>query len=129
MPPLATASDRLVYTLQWHGLSVAVLYNMLEVSRKCLNRTLGDSKVSVMICLLSKNVMHERSRTAWNPLDQRHQEKTAVLGRILSNTVEQFIMFATSTLILSTYLNEGQMKIIPIFVVIWVMARLFFDYG
>ncbi len=73
--------------------------------------------------------MNERSRFAWNPLDPKNQGSTEVLGRILTNTVEQFVMFVVATLSLSTYLNPDQMKIIPIFVILWVIGRLLFQFG
>ena len=73
--------------------------------------------------------MHERSRSAWNPLDKSTQSNTEVLSRILNNTMEQFLIFTSSSTILSIYLKPEQMRIIPIFVVIWVIARLAFDYG
>ena len=78
---------------------------------------------------LEQNVMHERSRSAWNPLDKSTQSNTEVLSRILNNTMEQFLIFTSSSTILSIYLKPEQMRIIPIFVVIWVIARLAFDYG
>ena len=73
--------------------------------------------------------MHERSRSAWNPLDKSTQSNTEVLSRILNNTMEQFLIFTSSSTILSIYLKPEQMRIIPIFVVAWVLARLAFDYG
>ena len=74
-----------------------------------------------------QNVMHERSLSAWNPLEKSTQNTTEVLTRILTNTMEQFVIFTFSSTILSIYLKPYQMKIIPIFVVIWVIARLAFD--
>lgn len=105
MPELSTASERLIYTLQWHGLSSAVLYNMIE------------------------NVANERSKNAWNPLDANNQGNTVILNKVLTNTTEQFVAFVPSTLILATYLEPHQMKIIPIFVVQWALARMAFQYG
>ncbi len=32
MPELKNPVDRVVYTLKWHGLSAAVLFNMFEVN-------------------------------------------------------------------------------------------------
>ena len=62
-------------------------------------------------------------------MDKSTQNTTEVLTRILTNTMEQFVIFTSSSTILSIYLKPDQMKIIPIFVVIWVIARLAFDYG
>ena len=62
-------------------------------------------------------------------MDAKNQGNTVVLGRILANTVEQFLLFTSSTLILSIYLIPDQMRLIPIFVVTWVIGRMVFDYG
>lgn len=98
-------TDRIVFTLKWHGLTIAVLYKMVN------------------------NVMNERSQKAWNPLDADNQGNTLVLGRILSNTLEQFVLFVFSSIILSIYLNDMTMRLIPITVVMWVIGRLMFEFG
>lgn len=97
--------DRIVFTLKWHGLTVAVLFRMVA------------------------NVAEERGQRAWNPLDAENQGNTIVLGRILSNTLEQFVLFAFSSIVLSIYLNATTMRLIPIFVMMWVIGRLMFEYG
>ena len=73
--------------------------------------------------------MNDLVDSAWNPLDKSTQSNTEVVSRILTNTMEQFLIFTSSSTILSIYLKPEQTKIIPIFVVIWVIARLAFDYG
>jgi hypothetical protein len=73
--------------------------------------------------------MYERSRNSWNPLDPNNQGTCVVLNKILSNTVEQFLQFFISSLVLSIYLNPSQMRIIPIMVVEWTLARLLFEFG
>ena len=100
-----TASDKIIYTLKWHGLSVAVLFYMIE------------------------SVAHEREAKAWNPLDHANQGNTVALNKILTNTLEQFALFTTSTLVLSIYLEPGQMKMIPILVCLWVIGRILFSEG
>ena len=46
----------------------------------------------------SQNVMGERSRSAWNPLDPNTKSRTEVLSRILANTLEQFVLFFGATI-------------------------------
>ncbi len=125
LPPLSSPLDRIIYALQWHCLSVAVLFNMMMVW------------VLAILCLFSgciilnnwQNVINERRRGAWNPLhDPENQGNIKLVHQIFSNTLEQIVMFVLSTLILSTYLEPGQMKIIPIFVVTWVLSRFVFQY-
>merc|ERR1712141_37858 len=105
IPDLPNSVDRMVYTLQWHTLSVAILFRMQE------------------------NVMLTRSKHAWNPLDPKTQKNTDVLGRILTNTVEQFLIFVFSSTILSTYLKPSKMHMIPILIIMWSIARVLFEYG
>ena len=97
--------DRVIFTLKWHGLTAATLYYMLE------------------------GVLGERAANAWNPMNTETQGNTILLGKILTNTVEQMLLFVSSTLILSTYLASEQMKLIPILVVMWTIGRLLFDFG
>ena len=73
--------------------------------------------------------MLTRSKHAWNPLDPKTQKNTDVLGRILTNTVEQFLIFVFSSTILSTYLKPSQMHMIPILIIMWSIARVLFEYG
>ena len=74
-----------------------------------------------------QNVMFVRSDGAWNPLDPKNNQRTEILQRILTNTVEQFLLTTGSTIILSTYLKPSQMIIIPIFVILWCLGRIVFE--
>ena len=76
-----------------------------------------------------KLIFSFRSRKAWNPLDPNNQGNSIILGRIFSNTLEQFVLFVSSTLILSIYLTSNQMSLIPILVITWVIGRMLFDFG
>ena len=76
-----------------------------------------------------QGVLKERGRASWNPLDKNNQGNTEVLNKILTNTVEQFLMFASSTIILSTYLESGQMKLIFSFIIQWCLGRFLFEFG
>ena len=71
--------------------------------------------------------MFVRSDGAWNPLDPKNNHRTEILQRILTNTVEQFLLTVGSTIILSTYLKPSQMIIIPIFVILWCLGRIVFE--
>ena len=62
-------------------------------------------------------------------MDPNNQGNSIILGRIFSNTLEQFILFVSSTLILSIYLTSSQMSLIPILVITWVLGRMLFDFG
>lgn len=48
---------------------------------------------------------------------------------VLTNTVEQLILFLTITLALTTYLDGAEMKLIPLYSVLWVIGRILFRIG
>lgn len=70
-----------------------------------------------------------RVTKAWNPTDKTTAGHSEIPMKIVANTVEQVLLFLPSTLILATYLEESQMKIMPLFVLSWSVARLAFAYG
>ena len=70
-----------------------------------------------------------RARAAWNPINPATLHLTQVPNKILTNTVEQTLMFIPSTLILSTYLSDQQMTAIPIMVTTFTLGRLLFTIG
>ncbi len=100
------ANDRVIFTLQCHALTIMVLFNMF---------------------LLVGNM---RAAVAWNPLNPDTEQKMKTPVQILTNTVEQSLIFVPSTLILSTYLDgENQMVAIPVLVVLFAIARTVFAIG
>lgn len=74
-------------------------------------------------------VMNKRGSTpAANPLAGR-EGVLQLEKNILTNTVEQIMLFLIATLILMTYLETSEMKIIPIFASHWVIGRILFNIG
>ena len=140
IPELPNAIDRIIFTIQWHSLTVLVLFRMVEVlpstllikyllCRDFFSRKIHNFLIVILIfyCFFFQNVMFARSDGAWNPLDPKNNHRTEILERILSNTVEQFLLTVGSTIILSTYLKPSQMIIIPIFVIFWCLGRIVFE--
>ena len=70
-----------------------------------------------------------RVKDAWDPTKKETAHLTEVPNKILTNTVEQVLMFLPSTLILSTYLAQTQMKAIPIAIVTFALGRMMFAIG
>ncbi len=98
--------ERLVFTLQCHTLTLLVLFN------------------AFMFVANSRQVM------AWNPLNPDTENKMKVWTNILTNTVEQTLLFVPATLILSTYLSgKGQMLAIPVLVIMFAIGRAVFAMG
>ena len=50
-------------------------------------------------------------------------------SRYLQNTVEQFLLHSFSLIVLSTYLSEEKMYLIPLLVVLFCIGRLLFAMG
>eukprot|EP00090_Calanus_glacialis_P014126 TRINITY_DN22792_c0_g1_i2.p1 TRINITY_DN22792_c0_g1~~TRINITY_DN22792_c0_g1_i2.p1 ORF type:complete len:212 (-),score=54.16 TRINITY_DN22792_c0_g1_i2:61-675(-) len=105
LPAQPTTSDRLVLTLQYHTLTMVVVYFIFSL------------------------VGAVRAKDAWDPTNPATAHLTEVPNKILTNTVEQALMFIPSTLILSTYLAEHQMALIPIFIIMFAVGRLLFAIG
>jgi uncharacterized membrane protein YecN with MAPEG domain len=106
IPALLTVTDRLVYTLRLQSFS-------------CLTLIGGILKVSLT----------RFHTTAIDPINGRGEHHVAVSIRYLTNTVEQFIVSFVGQMILATYLNEDQMKAIPILVLFFVAGRVLFYFG
>jgi len=104
-PKMSSATDRMIFTLQCHALTMVVLVNMILL------------------------VLNVRVKSSWNPLNPATADAAKVPVQILTNTLEQTVIFVPSTLILSTYLEEASMKIMPILVVTFAVGRMLFAYG
>ena len=98
--------EKLAFTLQWQTL------------------TMGTLLAGVMA--VANGRFNSR---AYSPLSGEDQDKIAVHLRYLSNTLEQFIIFIIGQLILTTYLSDNQMKLVPILAVLFVIGRITFWIG
>lgn len=84
---------------------------------------------SVVLCIAIQSVANKRGQSmAANPLAGR-EHKVVLEKNVLTNTVEQTMLFLMITLVLTTYLNAAEMKIIPLYSVLWVIGRVFFRIG
>ena len=98
--------ERLAFTLQWQALSLAM-----------------------MVAGIQAVALTRLTTKAIDPLSAQDQDPVAVHSRYLTNTTEQFIISLVGQLMLTTYLSDDQMKIIPILVVTFVIARILFWIG
>ncbi len=69
------------------------------------------------------------SSNAINPLAGAESASMSVHLRYLSNTLEQFVLFFTATLVLATFLDSHSMKLIPILTTLFVLGRIAFWVG
>ncbi|CAL1541126.1 unnamed protein product [Lymnaea stagnalis] len=106
VPPLPGLLDRLVFTLRLQSFS-------------CLTLIGGIQYVALT----------RFSTTAIDPINGQGEHHVAVGVRYLTNTVEQLVVSSAGQLILTTYLEEGQMRVIPILVLFFVFGRLAFFFG
>ena len=59
----------------------------------------------------------------------RNNKNVEIHLRYLQNTLEQFVLLFTSHLVLCTFLNNENIKLIPILVALFVIARIIFWIG
>ncbi len=104
-----------------------------------LSNDLGDKLTFYIRCcvfpcavLLFQAIMgvaHKRGSTpAANPLAGK--EHFVVMEKnYLTNTVEQILVFLMITLTLTSYLDASEMKILPVYTLLWLFARILFRIG
>ena len=105
-PGLANVSSRLAYTLQANVFAVLpLLIGIMAVGN---GRFLSE---------------------AIDPTLQKESRAMQINGRVVENTLQQFLMFLVGTLALSVNLTAEQMRAIPAVVVVFVVARIAFWVG
>eukprot|EP00094_Tigriopus_californicus_P004710 TCALIF_04531-PA protein Name:"Protein of unknown function" AED:0.00 eAED:0.00 QI:204/1/1/1/0.33/0.75/4/0/211 len=105
LPTMPTIVDRVVFMTRWQFLTILTFLHMLQFA------------------------LHKRGTVAWNPMNPATVKFVEVENRVLTNSVEQLILFLGTTIILTTYLKENQMALIPILIITWCFGRLLFGYG
>ncbi|XP_071944916.1 transmembrane protein 79-like [Antedon mediterranea] len=106
---LDSVFDRLIFTARWQVLEVVLLFTMIMVVANTRFRSvdkIGDPT---------------------KPMPPSHIITVHI--RVLQNTVEQLALRAPFELILSTYLEQTSMKLIPLLVTFFVVARIIFWVG
>ena len=66
---------------------------------------------------------------AIDPLRRRESRATQINGRVVENTVQQYVLFLIGTLSLSVNLRPEQMPIVAVAAAVFVLARLTFWIG
>jgi uncharacterized MAPEG superfamily protein len=98
-------TDRLVFTLRYQLIGLfAIVWSLLQVS---LTRAVTN---------------------AINPLSG-HEAIIDKANRILTNSVEQFLLNCINQLIISTYLTEDKLKLIPLLSLLFITGRIAFWIG
>ena len=67
--------------------------------------------------------------SAINPLDHAEDAAMEIDGRVVDNSLQQFILFLVTSLALATVLTSKQMAIIPAVAIVHIIARFAFWYG
>jgi hypothetical protein len=105
-PSLADVSSRLAYALQANAFAVLpLLIGIMAVGN---NRFLSE---------------------AIDPTLQRENPATQINGRVVENTLQQYVLFLIGTLALSVNLTAEQMRVIPAAALVFVVARIAFWIG
>lgn len=83
--------------------------------------------VTLFLAIVAVSIKRGQS-AAINPLAGKEHE-IYFEKSVLTNTVEQTILFLMITLALITYLDGAEMKIIPLYSILWVIGRILFRIG
>ena len=108
VPQVSGVADHLVYALRWQMPAVALMMYMVN------------------------DTAMERKRTgAIDPVEagRKEPESLTVRRNVLQNTFEQFILNSTSVLVLSTFLQPEQLKIVPLLAGLFVAGRVWYRSG
>ena len=105
-PSLVDISSRLAYALQANAFAVIPLLTAIMFVGN--NRFLSE---------------------AIDPTLQKEDATTQINGRVVENTLQQFVLFLIATTALSVNLTTAQMRIIPAATIIFVAARAAFWVG
>ena len=74
-------------------------------------------------------VINKRGSTqALNPLGGK-EHLLQLEKNILANTIENGLLFLFITMILATYLDQSEMKLLPLYSSLWVIGRVLFNIG
>jgi uncharacterized MAPEG superfamily protein len=103
---LENAGLRVVYALQANAFAVLpLLIGIMAVGN---NRFLSD---------------------AIDPTLHKEDLATQINGRVVENTLQQYVLFLVGTLALSVHLTTEQMRVIPAAAIVFVAARIAFWIG
>ena len=105
-PKSAALEDKLIYLIRWcvFPSSLCLLWAIVAVSNK------------------------RGSSTAINPLAGK-EHLLQVEKNILANTLEQCVLFLMICLVLTTYLEGSELRILPVYSFLWVIGRILFAVG
>lgn len=78
-----------------------------------------------IIGVINKRV---KTRGAENPLGGM-EHKITTEKNVLANTVEQTLLFLMTSFVLTTYLEASEMRILPVYSILWLIGRILFSIG
>jgi len=91
-----------------------------------------QANASAVIPLLASIITVGNNRflsEAIDPTLRKEDVATQINGRVVENTLQQFVLFLVATTALSINLTAAQMRIIPAATIVFVAARLAFWVG
>lgn len=106
IPGMDTPLDRLIFTLELNVFAVVPFFIGVAV--------VGNAR------FLSKAI---------DPLRHAEDRAMEINGRVVDNTLQQNFVFFVGTLALSPFLTSETVKIIPVLVAVYILARAIFWIG
>ena len=107
IPKMKTIADQFIYAFQW------------------------QTPVIVLLLWGIMQAMNSRGKAkAFDPLKMElYDDELVVRRNFITNTIEQMILHCGASLLLSTYLEVAQMKLIPVRVALFVVGRVAYLWG
>lgn len=107
LPAMETAVERVIFTLRW--------------------QIFGG--LTLLMGMMGVMAIRGQSDAAADPIKGNAENLTKLPQNILQNTLEQFLFHFVGQIVLCTYLTSESMKVIPILVVLFVVARIIYKIG
>lgn len=102
----ATSADRLAFAAKWNAVAIIPLFLAIAA------------------------VGNERFKCpSIDPLAGKPSAKMVVNNRVVDNTVQQFLLFATATLAVATSADGNQIRIVAAAAIVFVILRIAFWIG
>jgi hypothetical protein len=82
----------------------------------------------VLIGYILKVGNARKNKGALNPLDGK-EDRILCESKILANTLEQFVVYLVTSLVLSTFLDGQELRLVALYSAVFVLGRFLFRMG
>jgi len=109
------------------GISLVQLHSIQDRLAYAI-RLLTPGLLTILISIFHVTYYRYTNPAARNPLSG-NEHVVALSHKVLANTIEQFIIHAGNIIILSTYLSEDRLRLLPLITALFFIGRIAFLIG